>query len=88
MLASSDVSSSELDDASFIRLFDGFILMPIMLLIHAPSKRVLLAEPAVSSASDGVLEGEPVKYVDAALHAVKISFFACLSCLKDQKVSI
>uniref|UniRef100_A0A0A8YPF2 Uncharacterized protein n=1 Tax=Arundo donax TaxID=35708 RepID=A0A0A8YPF2_ARUDO len=49
------------------------------LLIHVPSKRELLDEPLVSSTLDGVLDDVPVKNVEAALHAVTISFFACFN---------
>jgi hypothetical protein len=55
-----------------MRLLDGFMLMPKMLLINIPSKRELPVEPP---ASDGVLDDASVEYVEAALHAVKISPF-------------
>jgi len=64
-----------------IRLFDGFILIPTMLLIHVPSNKGFLVEvePHASSMFDEVLDDVPVKNVEAALHAVTISFFACFS---------
>lgn len=76
-LSSSDFSSSE--PSKQTKLLDGFILMPMILLIHIPSKRELFVEPPVSSTFDGVLDDAPAKYVEATLHALMISFFACFS---------
>ena len=75
----SELSLSELSPQT--RLFDGFIVIPTILLIHVPSKREFPdeVEPPVSSAFDEVLDDVPVKNVEAALHAVTISFFACFS---------
>lgn len=85
-LSSSDFSSSELSELSeHMRLLDGFILMPMILLSHVPSKRELFVEPPESSAFDGEFEDAPVKYVVAALHAPAMSFFACFSWVKSKK---
>lgn len=75
----SEHSLSELSTQT--RLFDGFILISTILLIHVPSKRGLLVElePPASSMFDELLDDVPVKNVEAALHAVTISFFACFS---------
>ena len=75
----SEHSLSEL--STLARLFDGFILIPTILLIHVPSKSGFLVEvdPPVSSAFDELLDDVPVRNAEAALHAVTISFFACFS---------
>jgi hypothetical protein len=75
----SELSLSELSTQT--RLFDGFIVIPTILLIHAPSKREFPddVDPPISSAFDELLDDVPVKNVEAALHAVTISFFACFS---------
>jgi hypothetical protein len=74
-----ELSLSELSTQT--RLFDGFIVIPMILRIHAPSKREfpVEVEPPVSSAFEEALDDVPVKNVEAALHAVTISFFACFS---------
>lgn len=59
----------------------------MILRIHAPSKREfpVEVEPPVSSAFEEALDDVPVKNVEAALHAVTISFFACFSWVQSKK---
>ena len=82
----SELSLSELSTQT--RLFDGFIVIPTILLIHAPSKREFPddVDPPISSAFDELLDDVPVKNVEAALHAVTISFFACFSWVQRTKI--